>query len=1192
MGRFAGSRRDFLLLVGILTFVLSGLGQQLHAQYAGSLRGTVTDSTGAILPGATVTLTNEATRFQQDVATNDEGQYYFGALQPGSYTISVEMPGFKTAEKTGLRLVSSENARLDLTLEIGLQTETLQVTAEREMIQTESGARDNLITAEQIDNLSIVGRSPIELLRILPGTVSPDVTQLESVGNLTGSANTQGYQVNGIRGTNNVVTLDGSRLIDVGANNGAIVVPNNEMVSEVKVQSSNYAAEYGSAGIQINAVTKGGGSEFHGSVYTYMRHYSWQANDASNRTTGVDRPKSEFYYPGGTLSGPLLIPGTGFNKGRDKAFFFLGVEIQRQQLDNGSSFAVTPTERQRQGFFDDTQGGQNLNQPPIVSIPGGYPGAGTPAPNNDLSPYIDPFGQALINLYPPPNHVDPNNRYNYVFSQLQPQNRTQLVLRLDYNFTASTKAYLRLANDGETLERARGAWWDTSAFELPSALDHKNRGRSAALNVTSVLSPTSTNEILFTWSKLYLDILHQDPEAVSLGALGFPDFAGPWGQQVDMAPVQLYAWGNGLGDLWSPMGQDLFAYNSSLQLTDTFTKVLNTHAIKLGFSVERVRKDQNFANNEQMGFYLGSWIPGTTRNDYGDLLTGRLAQVDSGTLAANGAFQLWNIDFFVQDSWKLRKNLTLEYGVRFSKMTNNIERNGLGAAFYPDFYDPEKGTFQGDSPEYLNGLKYVALGQTDQNLIGTRPLYVMPRVNFAWDVKGDGDLILRGGAGLFYNRPQGNAEYDVITMPPHAYSISIGAYDAVPPGTGGFLTYDNLQYYDPLSRVGTLGANSVNPDSVRYPRLFTTSLSLGKRLPWQQFLEIGYVGTFGRHLLNARNSNVIPEGALLSGQIGNADLSVPVNRVALSTIALNTVKAFPALGAMSFWEFNGTSNYHSLQVTLSRQTSGRFQYFLAYTFSKALGIHPCEGCWIDPFSPRGRNYGVLPYDRTHLLNLSYNWQVPDLTGSDNVVLRGLLNDWQVSGITSFSSGTPMYVGFSGDLANDGQSQAWFGTPDVRGIESIAGNQIKPLVSCDPQRGGTQPGETLLDVGCFQIPGYPEFGPYVPPYYMRSPSRMSWDITFFKNFPLGGSKKLQLRFGLFNVFNQSYATYNDQDIDLRLDTRCNVRRDGVPDGSGGFQNGVCDPLGGFSYTPQTLENFGKILLKRGRRIVEFAVKLYF
>ena len=412
------------------------------------------------------------------------------------------------------------------------------------MIQTETGAREGLLTAEQIDNLSIVGRSPLELLRILPGSVMPDVSSLESVGNLTGVSNTNQdaqYAVNGIRGSNTVVTLDGSRLADFGSNNGVIVVPNNDMVSEVKVQSSNYAAEFGSAGVQVNAITKGGSSEFHGTVYDYIRDYHFQANDRSNSITGTPRPKSKFQYPGGNLSGPILIPGTDFNKNRDKAFFFFGLEVQRQNIDFGSNQAVTPTAAQRNGDFSEllANNGSNLAQGTTVNIPGGYPGAGSAAPNNNLAPYIDPFGQMLMNLYPAANYNDPDNRYNYVFSKLEPQNRLQMVLRLDYNFSENTKMYVRLANDGETLEKARGAWWNSSSYDLPSSLSHENSGRSISANLTSVLSPTTTNEFLFTFSKLKLDIYHTNPEAVSLTALGYPNFQGPWGQETDVAPVNL-----------------------------------------------------------------------------------------------------------------------------------------------------------------------------------------------------------------------------------------------------------------------------------------------------------------------------------------------------------------------------------------------------------------------------------------------------------------------------------------------------------------------------------------------------------------------------------------------------------------------------------------------------------------------------
>jgi Carboxypeptidase regulatory-like domain/TonB-dependent Receptor Plug Domain len=1171
------------------------------AQNAGSLRGVVTDTSSAVVPGATITLTDEGTKFTRTAVTDAKGGYFFATVSPGHYSLKVEIPGFKPRQFTHMRISPNDTKGFDVTLEVGTQSEEVTVTAEKELIQTETGAREGLITAAQIDNLSIISRSPMELLRILPGVVAPDQNSLESVSNGGGANNTGAYSVNGVRGSNNVVTLDGSRLIDIGSNSGLIIAPNTDFVSEVKIQSSNYAAEFGSGGVQVSAITKGGSSEFHGTVYDYVRHHDLAANDRSNSIAGVEKPKSKYQYPGGNISGPILIPGTGFNKNRDKAFFFFGIELWRQKVDTGSSFAVVPTLGQRQGHFNDLGGGQTLNQGGTVTIPTGFPNAGQPAPNNDLSPYIDPMGQALINLYPKPNYNDPNNRYNYVFNALQQQDTTQMTLRLDYNFSDSTKAYVRLAQDDGQVNQARGLWWNSSNYELPTTINNSQLGRSASLNLTTVLSPTTTNEFLFTYSKLKLDNIHADENKISLAGLGINGYSGFFGAQTPFAPVNIYSWGGqSSGNLWDPSDQhNVFAYNSSLQLNDNFTKVLSTHALKVGVSIEKGNKFQNFQNDAHTAIILGSgWIPGTTGNDFGDLLVGRPAQVNSGTALNPGDFQAWNLDGYVQDSWKVKKNITLEYGVRFSKWTNNAEQDALGAVFMPERYDPSAGTYVDAEKRYVNGVAYASLGQVPKGLIPNRSLFIMPRVNFAWDVSSSGDTVVRGGAGLFYNRPMGNAEYDIIRIPPNGYSTSIDAYAGSSLGPVG-LTYNTVPLVDPLTRLGRLDLDSVNPNSVNYPRTVTASLSVAKRIPFQQVLEVSYVGTFGRHLLNRREFNIIKDGQFLSGTVGNSDLSVPVNRVALNGDAIISQRPFPALGSVQWWEYTATSNYHSLQATLSRQTGKRLQYFIAYTFGKGLGTSFANGEYdnIDPYDPRHRTFGVLRYDRTHILNLSYNYQFPDITKKGGVV-GSLINGWQLSGITTFASGIPLSIGFSGDLAGDSIAQAWWGTPDHEGYRvqntTNNGSTITPVFTCDPRISGASVGEKILDVNCIGIPAFGQSGPFVTPYYVRTPSRANFDVTLFKNFRIGkGDKKLQFRVGAFNIFNQaSPGVDSGQDLDLNLNTTCNVRVNHVPDGRGGFVDNICDPTQGFSLTQQSIQNFGKVLLQRGHRVVELALKFYF
>ena len=1194
------SNRTFRIFgLALLATLIAG---SAIAQSAGSLRGTVNDTTGAVVPGASVTLTNEGTKAARTFVTDASGSYFFAAVQPGAYTVRVEISGFKVTERKGLRISQNESAGHDFTLTVGTQAETIEVTAERDLIQTETGAREGLIRSEQIENLSIISRSPMELLRILPGVVMDDGMSLESVSNGGGANQTNGYSVNGVRGSNNTVSLDGSRMIDIGSNSGLIIAPNTDFVAEVKVQSSNYAAEFGSGGVQISAITKGGGSEFHGTVYTYLRDHHVAANDRSNSIAGVDKPKSKFLYPGANISGPILIPGTGFNKNRDKAFFFFGFELWRQKVDTGSEFAVVPTLGQRQGLFNDYQGGQNLNQPTSVNIPGGFPGAGTPAPGNNLAPYITPMGQKLLNLYPAPNYNDPNNRYNYVYNALQKQDTNQLTLRLDYNFSDTTKAYVRLAQDDGQVDQARGLWWNSSNYELPTTINNSQLGRSMSLNMTSVLSPTTTNEIIFSYSKLKLDNVHADENAISLSGLGLSSYQGFFGPQSPFAPIALYSWGQGLGNLWDPSDQhNIFAYNSSLQFSDNFTKVLNTHAIKVGLSVVRDTKNQNFQNSATTNITMGGgWIPGTTGTDYGDLLVGRLAQVESGTALTDGTWDAWNFDWYVQDSWKVKKNFTFEYGVRFSKWSNNSEQNDLGAVFIPSRYNQSAGTFLDADKTQLNGVAYAALGQVDKALIDNRPLFVMPRVNFAWDVSGNGDTVIRGGGGIFYNRPMGNAEYDILRIAPNGYVTSIDAYAGEGLGPYG-LTYDTVKLVDPTNRIGRIGVDSINPDSVKYPKTYNASLSVARRLPGQNILEVGYVGTFGRDLLNRRQDNVIAPGTLLSGTIGNADLSNPLHRVALNGDIVTSLRPYPALSYVRWWEYDAVSNYHSLQATLSRQTGRRLQYFLTYTFSKALGTNFANGEYddIDPFDRDERSYGVLRYDRTHIVSASYNYMVPDPVKGG--VLGALLNGWQLSGITSWASGVPYSIGFGGEIASGSIEQAWFGTPDhvpfrIQGNGGAGGNAaaIAPTLSCNPGLGGTDVGDKIANVGCVGIPDFGQSGPYNAPYYLRFPSRMNWDLSVFKNFNIGdGGKKLQFRAGFFNIFNQAApSTSTGQDVDLNLQTTCNVHVNGVPNGAGGTADNVCDPTQGFALTQNSIDNFGKIVLQRGKRVIEFALKFYF
>src|SRR5678815_319247 len=332
---------------------------------------------------------------------------------------------------------------------------------------------------------------------------------------------------------------------------------------------------------------------------------------------------------------------------------------------------------------------------------------------------------------------------------------------------------------------------------------------------------------------------------------------------------------------------------------------------------------------------------------------------------------------------------------------------------------------------------------------------------------------------------------------PNTYRSTAGPW-SLPDG----LTFATLKNVDPFGAIANVSINSRNLESIAHPRVANMSFTIEKRLPWENVATVAYVGTQGRHLPQQRQVNFVSEGRLLSGTVNGIDLSVPINRAALDQSVINTFKPYPAYTGIGYYQFTGTSTYHSLQATLSRQTSKNLQYFLTYTFGKALGttaVNESDGAnWADPIDTRGRSWGVLPYDRTHIFNASYNWYIPNgARGSlDNAVMRGVLNGWQMSGITTFSSGVPIRLRFSGDIASTQAALGWYGT-DAYSNQPASTGAIAPIFTKDPRLSNSDVGSKWLDIGAIQIPAFGKSGPHQSPFYIRTPNRSNFDISFFK-----------------------------------------------------------------------------------------------
>ena len=1175
-----------------------------QASTTATVRGTVQDASAAVLPGATVTMTNTGTKAAQTAVTDSRGQYLFASLFPGTYDLRVELSGFKSYEQKGISLSPNDTRGIDVRLDVGQQTETVTVTGQQEIIQTETGAREGVLTAKQIDNLSIMGRSALELLRVLPGVVTDF-----DIGSNTGAAkDVQNYTVNGIRSSTNTAQLDGSNLLDIGCNCGMMVSLNNDMISEVKVQSSNFAAEYGSGAMNVSGVTKSGTSKFHGEAYDYIRDNRFAANDRSNSIAGVAKPKASYKYPGFNVGGPISF-GDSYTKNKDRLFFFFGYEWQRQQVDSGSRFTRTYSQAMKNGDFSEllANRGSNLNSIPQLRIPVGFPGAGDPAPNNDMRPYMTALGKYLASLYPDPNYNDPNNLYNYVYHSLEPQNREEMKLRLDWNITNSTRAYVRVSRDPATQESPRGTWWAPSDVALPTPNVDKELGRSYNMNLVSVLSPTMTNEAVVSYTRLTLDNSWKDPSKVAQGAGGvsFNGIQFPYPTAPELPTQLLHGWGGSgqVGNLWSA-APNVYAHNDSLQFSDKLTKLLGSHGMKFGISIERGQKQQDFQNEESGQLWFGTDNTSGTGNSAADMLVGRIGSLAQGTAIKGkplpgmpfGEFRYWDIDGFAQDSWKLRSNFTLEYGVRFGKWTNNEEVNKEGGYFTPSLYNPNAGSFL-DPGTYklLNGVCYVYNDCAPAGVLPNRPFFALPRVNAAWDIDGEGNNVVRGGYGMFYNRNMGNVEYDnSLRLPPNAYHVSADFWNSGGIGNGLGLTYDTASLITMADRIGSTGINTPTPDSFKWPMTHSFSASYARRVPWNQVIEVAYVGTRGRHLVSRSNGNVMPYGVLSQGTFNGVDLSAPINRVAVASNSDNTAafRPFNALSSITLYDYKGVSNFDSMQLTVSRQTGRRLQYFVAYTYGKTRGTLGGEYSTIDPYDP-GRTYGVLDTDRRHILNVSWNAFLPDAARGalSNPITRGVLNGWQLSGISSLASGIPVRPSFSGDAAAAAISAAYFGTADVVGPSNNNGNGLAPVYTCNPVTGNVNVGEKLLDLNCISVPEFGNNGALIPKYNIRTPTRMNQDLTIFKNFAIHGDQKIQFRTGFFNIFNQAFANTNiGGDINLTLDTVCNVKAN-APNGRGETPL-VCDPTKGFRYTQQTIDNFGKINLKRGHRVIEFVFKYYF
>ena len=778
----------------------------------GTLTGTVIDPTGAVVPNVNITLTNTASGDVRRTVSNSEGYFTFAAVPAGTYDLSTEAAGFQKYIQRGIQLNGAEKRNVDVELKVGAATEQVEVVAGvGQLVTVDSGEKAETLNTEQLQDFSVVGRSAAEFIKILPGMAQSGNGVSNRPGfdgqvlgiNGNGDAGHQSalgyYSANGTPTNTMEITADGAHVSDPGCNCATPVNPNTDMIQEFKVLTSNFSAENSKGPTVIQTIAKSGTRDFHGEGYLYARHHALNSADWLDNARNLPKPANKYYFPGGNIGGPVLIPGTNFNKNRDKLFFFTGYEYYYQSLDTGQVTASVPTPDMRNGIFSPAAiaalgpGGKVPGDPkPITQL--GTGDNAVPLPGGVIpKSLIDPGGQALMNLYPQPN-ADPflTGGYNYVKKIEFNQNSYQWMSRVDYSISDNTKLFVRYNLQNELQKFPVMLWWRANPGDqvpYPSGIDSPNQSQSVSADLTHVFSPTLTNEFVFGYTYIDFPNTFADPQAVDRSSIGYP-YQGFFDNGVSQIP-NIVNWGNQTAFIYNPGGFEagngnLFAIKHLANFSDNLSKVWNTHTLKAGAYFEYVINNQPASSTSQGELNFDRANTNGTGNAYADMLVGRVngfSQQNFNPLH-NEAYRIF--EFYLQDDWKVTRRLTLNLGLRFEHLGQWYDRQGLGFAVW----DPS--TFVNDPIAIFPGLLWNARDSSIP-LSGapTRTLFVTPRFGMAWDIFGNGNTVLRGGWGAFrYHTPQST---DGLDQPTGSYNYSIpnamtlAQIDALnPPGQSTF----------------------------------------------------------------------------------------------------------------------------------------------------------------------------------------------------------------------------------------------------------------------------------------------------------------------------------------------------------------------------------------------------------------------
>jgi len=1154
--------RVILVVLCLALFAGMASAQSIYA----TLTGVVSDPAQSVIPNAKVVLKNKASGDVRSTTTNGEGYFTFAAVPVGAYEVSVSAQGFLEHKMEGLSFTGAEKRNLNISLKLGQTSEKVEVTSVADLVvPVDSGEKSATLQVKQLQDFSVVGRSAAEFIKIMPGFAISG-TGTENRANFTGetigingngdggsqSAFNSAYSVNGLPGGSLDITADGAHVSDPGCNCATPVNPNTDMIQEFKVLTSNFGADNQKGPAVVSTVAKSGGRDFHGGTYLYARHYSLNANDWLNNRQGIDsntkkmvapRPENKYFFPGFNIGGPVLIPGTNFNKNRDKMFFFAAYELYYQTLDTGLLRATVPTAGMRTGNFSDAEVAKMGN---ITSSGGApqkinqdqFPGGIIPATQ------VDKGGQALMNLLPMPN-ADPfaNGGYNWVQQMSFNQNSNQFMTRVDYSISDSTKLFVRYNRQWEQQKFPVGLWWrNGNQVPYPTPVVGKNSSDSFSGSLTHVFSPTMTNEVVVAYTQIFFPNVFEDPSKVDRTKVGYP-YKGLWKNGVTQIP-SFTGWGGEMATILNPGGfevggsRGLYADKYMPTVSDNLSKVWGTHTAKFGAFYEWIRNAQPANGNTNGQIILSNWGGNTSGSGYGDLLLGRATQYNEQSFNRVNDITYNTFEMFAMDSWKVNKRLSLDYGIRISHFGPWSDNAGYGYSIF----DISKYNPKASATDYSGFIWNKRDSNVPLSGFPGRAFFYAPRIGGAYDLFGDGKTVLRGGWGRFYFHTSQFTNGLDVSAGVKAYTFNSATtfkdIDATTPGLGD-----------------RLGAAAVDSKDNRTPYSDSWSFTVAQRTPFSGLAEIAYVGNRSRELLQSggqgSNLNMVPAGALLKAGVGDP-----------ASASYDSYRPLAGFQDLNITTHGLYQNYHSMQATWVR-TKGRYNINLNYTFAKSMGI---TSATYDGFN-LANNYGLMPNDRRHLFNAAYSVEMGNLFKGGNKLARGIANGWQLSGISQIQSGINLIANtaynFNMDAGGFKMANGYtVSNRSINGTESIA---LRPLVTCSPTSGLKT--HQFVNGSCYALPTTPGVnGPIISP-GVYGPAFMNFDLGMFKNFQISESKKIQIRFNGYNFLNHPLWTFVNGSNNLKL---------------------IYDQTTGKMSNP----NFGITTEKQGRRIVQIAIKYYF